>query len=370
MHILIIDSDQTATTLLSLMLEGHQISCARSGEEGLQLALAGADLVILDSNLPGMDGSATCKQLKEVSALQGAPIIFLSTFHSIDDRLRAYGAGAVDYLTKPYDLKEVKGKIDLHLRMVEHQRNREEQLHSTQWMLMQVQTSSAKLQSISRFLQCILFCRDIDTLFRYFFHTAREIEVEGVLRIFGPEGVETRSSSGGVSSLEQEILDLSSGVERIHTFGKDRAIYRWSNAVFLTRGVGDLIDTLAIFMDGLEAGIKSILAQAELLKQVERLNLENVRVRGRVASLFGEMNSEIGHTILSLGIISALEAEDEERLGGLVEEYYGRIDRELAHLGENNSAMEQLIQTLQEPPPALKAMIEAALDSEDGVTLF
>lgn len=367
--ILIIEDDNISQLMLKTMLAEYELTLVDSGEAGLEAANDNHDLIILDINLPGIDGYETCRTLREAEATATIPIIFLTSYTGIEDRLQAYGVGGNDYISKPFDVTELLTKIKFHSQTVVKQQQHDQEQNSTFHLLMEVQTSAAKIQSISRFIQTTLFCHDIDSLFKHFFKTASEIGLECILKIESTNGSETRSSSDGISRLEQEIIDMSGNMDRIHTFGQDRAIYRWNHATLLTRKVGDMIDTLAIFMDALEAGIKAVESETKLLKKVEQLESNNSAVRDKVTDLFGMMNNELKDTILSLSLISALDVEDEDRLNDLLDGFQKQIDVELNKLNENNEVMQQLISDLRTPPPELQALMEDEPE-DDGVMLF
>ena len=99
-----------------LTRQGYRISRAEDGESALKLASTAAfDAVVLDVDMPGMDGVSVCSRLREVSAV---PIIFLSAYARTDDRIRGLMAGGDDYIGKPYSLVELE--LRLRLRIQRH----------------------------------------------------------------------------------------------------------------------------------------------------------------------------------------------------------------------------------------------------------
>ena len=99
-----------------LTRQGYRISRAEDGESALKLASTAAfDAVVLDVDMPGMDGVSVCSRLREVSAV---PIIFLSAYARTDDRIRGLMAGGDDSIGKPYSLVELE--LRLRLRIQRH----------------------------------------------------------------------------------------------------------------------------------------------------------------------------------------------------------------------------------------------------------
>ena len=101
-----------------LARQGYQVSRAENGELALRLASSAAfDAIVLDVDMPGMDGVTVCRRLREVS---GVPIIFLSAYARTDDRISGLMAGGDDYIGKPYSLVELE--LRLRLRIQRHKK--------------------------------------------------------------------------------------------------------------------------------------------------------------------------------------------------------------------------------------------------------
>jgi two-component system, sensor histidine kinase and response regulator len=87
-----------------------------------RLALAAAsqnppDLILLDVNMPEMNGYAVCERLKGDEKLAGIPVIFLSALNEIEDKVRAFRSGGVDYISKPFQVDEVQARVETHVRL-------------------------------------------------------------------------------------------------------------------------------------------------------------------------------------------------------------------------------------------------------------
>lgn len=110
LYILVVEDQQSIAQNIADYMEvkGHVLDFATQGEQGLALALSHHyDLVILDLNLPVMDGLEVCKQLRE-HASHHVPIIMLTARDSIEDKISGFTNGADDYLTKPFSLEELE----------------------------------------------------------------------------------------------------------------------------------------------------------------------------------------------------------------------------------------------------------------------
>jgi sigma-B regulation protein RsbU (phosphoserine phosphatase) len=119
-NILIVDDTPANLRLLSKMLaeHGYQVRPVPSGPLALAAARAEPpDLILLDIRMPGMDGYQVCEQLKAEPETRQVPVIFISALDAIGDKVRAFGAGGVDYVTKPFQVAEVLARVETHLAL-------------------------------------------------------------------------------------------------------------------------------------------------------------------------------------------------------------------------------------------------------------
>lgn len=116
--ILAIDDNPNNLLVLCGMLKerGYRVRPATSGRFGLEAAESlPPDLILLDVNMPDMDGYEVCQELKRRDVLKQIPVIFLSALGESVDKLRAFESGGFDYITKPFKIEEVAARIDTHV---------------------------------------------------------------------------------------------------------------------------------------------------------------------------------------------------------------------------------------------------------------
>lgn len=117
--VLIVDDDRVNRRILSGILakEGYQLTEADSGEAALaRYAEFHPDLVLLDVEMPGIDGFAACRQLKAQYGAASAPVIFITARQDTDDLVAGLEAGGADYLPKPFRAREVVARLRTHLQ--------------------------------------------------------------------------------------------------------------------------------------------------------------------------------------------------------------------------------------------------------------
>lgn len=118
--VLIVDDMPANVQMVSLMLKdkGYKVRVALSGKMALQSVQdSPPDLVLLDINMPGMDGYEVCKQLKSDEKSRVIPVIFISSLSETMDKIKAFQVGGVDYVEKPFQLEEVFARIETHLKI-------------------------------------------------------------------------------------------------------------------------------------------------------------------------------------------------------------------------------------------------------------
>jgi sigma-B regulation protein RsbU (phosphoserine phosphatase) len=112
-RVLLVDD---AKANLDILVEGlkadHKLSLALNGETALQIAArTPPDLVLLDIMMPGLDGYEVCRRLRQMPETAEVPIMFLSSLEEVQNKTRGFEAGANDYLTKPFEMLEVKARV-------------------------------------------------------------------------------------------------------------------------------------------------------------------------------------------------------------------------------------------------------------------
>ncbi|HMZ80565.1 MAG TPA: hybrid sensor histidine kinase/response regulator, partial [Acidobacteriota bacterium] len=118
--ILVVDDNPTNLDLLSGLLQDHQfhVRAATSGRLALTVARTFKPaLILLDINMPQMNGFEVCTQLKADPATCDIPVIFISALDETMDKVRAFEVGGVDYVTKPFQIEEVLARVNSQLRI-------------------------------------------------------------------------------------------------------------------------------------------------------------------------------------------------------------------------------------------------------------
>jgi putative two-component system response regulator len=127
--LLVVDDTPANVRLLAEMLRdrGYRVRVAPDGELALRAVRASPpDLILLDVNMPGLDGYEVCRRLKADERWRSIPVLFISAMDETGAKVRSFEAGGVDYITKPFQFAEVEARVETHLKLRRYQQELEE----------------------------------------------------------------------------------------------------------------------------------------------------------------------------------------------------------------------------------------------------
>jgi DNA-binding response OmpR family regulator len=216
-RILIVDDDRENLDLVADMLRAEfQPLTAASGREGIISAVREQpDLILLDVNMPEMDGFDVCKRLREQPGTRHIPIIMLTTASSLDSRVKGLDLGADDYITKPFQIRELVARIQARLRRHENDRKAETSM----------ELGNLKLDSKSFQVWVngdgVKLTRIEFELLRYFMeHPNQVVDRQKLLGDLWPDAIVTnRTVDTHVANLRKKIKGFSYPLETIYGSG-------------------------------------------------------------------------------------------------------------------------------------------------------
>jgi two-component system sensor histidine kinase/response regulator len=124
-YVMIVDDNPANLKLLEDMLlqQGYEARSFLLGRMAMAAAIKHPpSLFLLDINMPEMNGYELCERLKSIHQLSEIPVIFLSALSGIQDKIKAFQSGAVDYISKPFQFEEVHARVETHLKLHDLQR--------------------------------------------------------------------------------------------------------------------------------------------------------------------------------------------------------------------------------------------------------
>jgi len=168
-EIVIVDDNPTNLTLLAGILEaaGYTVRATNSGKRVQKLVEADPpELVMLDVQMPDVDGYEVCRRLKADDATRSIPVMFISALDGVLDKVEAFNAGAVDYVTKPFHADEVIARVESQLKVFRLQRQLEERNAELQRMYEDLVAANRKAERVFSALSDVLPGTVLDDTYR------------------------------------------------------------------------------------------------------------------------------------------------------------------------------------------------------------
>ncbi len=206
--ILIVDDDLLGLRLLSSILveHGYEVRNARDGSTALMMAAAAPPgMILLDIQMPGIDGYQVCEELKSNPATREIPVLFLSAREEISDKIRGFAVGAVDYISKPYHTEDILARVETHLSISKMHMALVERLNGLS-ALHQMSKAIASTRDLSQALEVV--CKTITVLFDARF-TFIALQANDSTQLKGLIGFERTSGTISLASAGSTIFDSS-----------------------------------------------------------------------------------------------------------------------------------------------------------------
>lgn len=310
-------------------------------------------LVLLDINMPGKNGYEVCELLKEQFLPSYVPVLFTSGLMDNEDIMKAFAAGADDYLIKPVRLNELHIKIAKLIEQKREQADVVEQSSAAMKIAFEAMKNSSELGGILRFHEAIHQAEDFESLATHTFDALREFELESSLVIVVDEEPMYFRDDQQKSQLELESVLASRSKGRLFSW-KKFSFFSYDLFTVLIRNmpIGDeerygvLKDQICLLLNGVDARIKSMLiAQSEAEKRQRISSVSKI-----LANLVLEI--EQGNTQFS------------EQFEKIIIDMETNISAEIAQFSLLEREEQTLMNVVNESMAAATALFDASLETE------
>ncbi len=335
--VLVVEDDAFAAAFaVEILALDYEVRHVDNGAAALvAVAKGGIDLVLLDVEMPEMNGYQVCRALRENSAISDLPILFLSAKVNDDERLAGYEAGGDDYLTKPVSGDELRSKIRLALTHFREKKQLKTDLSGAFSTAMTAMTSAAEIGIVLQFLRTSFSLPDYASLCQEVIKTLASYGLDSSVKVHGQEGSVSFSPSGRCSPLEDSVLTNLSKQGRMFEFGsRTSCSYPHITIIFKNDPKEDpdrhgrMKDNLAYLAEGADARISALDAESSVKKQHAALAklAENTtaalqfieqlqrRQREESARIFDSLRQRFDRSILTIGLTTSQEEELDTHL--------------------------------------------------------
>lgn len=216
--VMIVDDVPANLTLLSAILrkDNYQVAVFTSGIAALEAAYQNPpDIILLDISMPEMDGYQVCQALKSNGQLSPIPVIFISALSQVHEKVKGFEVGGQDYITKPFEIREVRERVKTHLNLAWTRRELEETLDQTLTGSIELITDFMGFVNPNAFSRGIRIKQNMAAMVEQLhLSPKRWFELAAVLSQFGPAALppalqEKYSLRKRLSTGEKEDIDHS-----------------------------------------------------------------------------------------------------------------------------------------------------------------
>ena len=300
MHkILVVDDDKITHSFIKRALAyKYDIINALSGEQALaELELNHPDVILLDVEMPGMNGYVVCEIIKANPKLSDIPIIFLSARAELRDRLQGFEAGADDYIIKPFHTDELLAKIDILIQYHIQRQELTEQVNEARKTAFIAISSTSDLGQAINFIEKTHRINNFDQLSDAFFTVTRYMDLKCTIMIRAQDEILYFSSTyNTVSPMEAELIANLANESRFYDFG-NRTQINFPRISLLIKNMplddmeryGRIKDFFPAMLTTADIKISQICSQSAVIDQMR----ENREAFGLIASLLNHIKTKL-----------------------------------------------------------------------------
>ncbi len=232
--IFIVEDDPTTQEVMGAQLNGIARSEGFLSAEECHRRLSEQvpDLILLDIELPGMDGHAFCRLIKEDPETRHVPVIFVSSHDTPDERLASYDVGGHDFIIKPFDPKELLKKVEVALRLVGERKDYRQQLSSADELTSLVLASMDEAGIVLQFMSKLIGYQNYQEIAQGFLELLGRIGINGAVQVRVGKREVTVGKEGWNVPLEVSVCNHLKTLDRIFEF-KRRVAFNYEHVTVL-----------------------------------------------------------------------------------------------------------------------------------------
>lgn len=267
MKVFIVDDDAAERLTAVAALDAPDFNVSEYADATTMLAAIEQempDLILLDIEMPGMDGVSACRTLRATGDAD-LQVIFISAHNDLETRLLAYEAGGDDFIVKPYKLEELAHKARAIRQYADQLRDLATQAQDAQRTAFTVMSAMAETGVVLEYLRAFFACETPEALAAKLLEALRQFELEALVELRTASGRNCHASRGICSPLECSILEHAAGMDRIFQF-RDRLAINYPGVTLIalalpladSERIGRLRDHLAILAEGADARLQAM----------------------------------------------------------------------------------------------------------------
>lgn len=330
--VLVIDDDKITHKFIAKSLkDNYELIDAFNGEEGIKSAKGySPDVILLDVEMPGMNGYEVCDHLKHSSLTKDIPVVFLSSHSSVRERMQGYEAGAADYMVKPFVPEDLQAKLKVLSQYREEQTRLQKQYAEAKSTAITAMSGSNELGQIMLFVEKSHHATSFELLSRQILEVTSKLQLNVVLRFSVAQKEYWFGTDEAISPLEKQLATMLAAERRIYDFGC-RTQLNFACISMLIKNMplsdrdryGRLKDVLASMLSVADARARSLITEQSTMQQAvdlksaftqfqTTLNQISTQLQDNQATstqIMRSMLNELSHSLPHMGL-----EEDQEAL--------------------------------------------------------
>ncbi len=295
-RIAVVDDAPVLRRIVTALLEkDYRVTGFASGNDFLA-STETFDLILLDIDMPGMDGYEVCRRLRAREDGGEVPVIFVSGHDEAPERVAAYQAGGTDFIIKPVNADEVRHKVGAILTQMAERKLLTNHSQTASKVAFEAMTSMGELGAVMDFMRRSAACADAPSVANCLLDALSPLGLSGAVQLRMPSGKVNHVSPGQATPLQDSVMDSLCSMGRLFIFGS-RGIVNYDHVSLLVLDLpakdevrlGRLRDHLALLAEGAESRLAAIAATETIV----RLHGEATRTLEALRNTLAETNRRV-----------------------------------------------------------------------------
>lgn len=383
--ILVIDDDLSYCHMISELLSANfECILTHTGKEGLaKFDTANPPaLVIVDLNLPDMNGLDVCKQLQAQNQQQGCAIFIISSDDSISTRIQSFEIGADDFIAKPFEVSELNSRILRTIEYVEQQhklKQLKQEGDETRKMANIAMAQASQYSYIMNFFKLLNHCQNSEQIASLFFEAMNFFNLSASIKITFKLIKHFDNALADISPIEKNIYEVLEDHGRIYEFGK-RILINGRNVSFLVKNLpqdeheaGQARDFLAALVEGIESKIDELEVQSAIVDATADLSQAIAKINSNLSQHSNTINEIMNNMIADIsGSYHKLDLNDEQEayFTDMVEKGSAQMNITEGLFNVVQSDLKDILIKMEAINAMSEAKPDSGNDSGDTVDLF
>jgi DNA-binding response OmpR family regulator len=349
-RVFVVDDDPIILEVIRNIVEpDHTVETFASAEACMaRLQVDKPDMFLLDVGLPGMDGYAFCRWIKDDDGLCQIPVTFVSGHDTIEARIDGYDAGGEDFVVKPFEPEELLRKIRIAQHIAQNQQTLREQADASEYLATLALASMDEAGIVLQFMSKLIGWNSEREVAEGLLELMQRYRLDGVVQARTAQRSLTLSKSGTDLPLETAVINHVRGMDRIFEF-RTRSVHNFDRVTLMVSNMplndpdfcGRIRDNLSVAAQGADSRLQAIETESANRKNQEGIlavlqsmresigAMRQAHLQDRAASnaLMLTLDQDLANSFIHLGMSDTQERQMEGLIDNFMKSLVELLDR-------------------------------------------